>query len=61
MNSGHQFAMAHSSRNISAIHKANEELSGVSYLKFLQSIKDDDFDSILQKIIVSKYLYLIMF
>ena len=49
MNSGHQFAMAHSSRNISAIHKANEELSGVSYLKFLQSIKDDDFDSILQK------------
>ena len=52
MSSGHTFAMTHSSRNISSNHRVYEDLSGVSYLRFLQAIKEEDYELILQKIIV---------
>jgi len=50
MSSGHSFAMSYASRNLCDDNRACEELSGVSYLKFLQSLKEDDFETILQRV-----------
>ena len=59
MSSGHSFAMSYAARNLSELNRTSEELSGVSYLKFLQSIKDEDYPTILGKIIVRLFCLLL--
>lgn len=54
MSSGHLFAMGHSARNLSATQRDLQKLSGISYLQYLQSIGENDYESILQQITVIK-------